>query len=88
MSAHRERRFCLCGASMDARSVPPTFAKGLAVIFEDYHRGEGHGPATPSQATRIRRRLEAQVERAEREERKAATQGATPTSEREARSVR
>lgn len=60
-TGHRERRHCLCGASIDARSVPSKFAEDMAALFEDWHKGDGHGPATPSQAGRIRQRLAKQT---------------------------
>lgn len=55
-TGHQEKRYCICGASMDARSVPAKFAKDMAKQFELWHTGEGHAPATPSQAARARQR--------------------------------
>lgn len=48
--------YCLCGASWDARSSWPDDVRFFQSMWEKFHRGDGHGPATPSQAGRIRQR--------------------------------
>lgn len=49
-------RYCLCGAAMQARSVPDAAAEYLAEQFDLRHAGEGHGPTTRVAAAQARRR--------------------------------
>ena len=53
------RRYCLCGAALQARSTPPAAATFIAAAFDAIHIGPGHGPATRQQAAATRRREEA-----------------------------
>jgi hypothetical protein len=52
------KRFCLCGATADARSTTPGFAEGIAAVFDEHHQGAGHGTATPAQARAARVRAD------------------------------
>ena len=59
------KRYCKCGAHFTFRGT----AKGLAdwlPLWLDAHSGDGHGPATPAECGRARRKAEqaeTQVER-------------------------
>jgi len=54
-----ERRYCLCGAGMQVMGTPATVLD-LVAKFEEFHSGEGHGPATARQAGAARLREEHQ----------------------------
>jgi hypothetical protein len=49
-------RHCLCGATLTARSNPVFAALRAARHFDDFHIGDGHGPASHQQAAAARRR--------------------------------
>ena len=49
--------YCLCGATCRG-TMPADLAEALAKIWAANHSGEGHGPATPQQASRARSKAE------------------------------
>lgn len=51
------RRYCLCGGSMNGKASSG-LAEALTEVFDREHTGPGHGPATPAQASRARRRYD------------------------------
>jgi hypothetical protein len=54
-------RYCRCGASMRGSVTPPAAARRVVALFDEFHTGEGHGPATAAQAAAARRREERQL---------------------------
>lgn len=52
-------RYCMCGASLRGSASPLDMAVGLTAMFDRFHSGDGHGPATAKQAAAVRRREEA-----------------------------
>jgi hypothetical protein len=48
---------CLCGGSMSGSVDRETAAHDLVAMFDQRHDGDGHGPATATQAAAARRRL-------------------------------
>lgn len=52
-------RYCLCGASLRGSASPLDMAVGLTAMFDRFHSGDGHGPATAQQASTARQREEA-----------------------------
>lgn len=51
------RRYCLCGGSLIG-AAGSRLAAALEEAFEHEHTGAEHGPATPGQAARARRRFD------------------------------
>jgi hypothetical protein len=51
-----DTRYCLCGATASATSTPPALAEGVVQMWDEWHTGDGHGPATQQQAAAARRR--------------------------------
>lgn len=60
MTGQTVKRYCLCGATASASSDVRSFAEGVIELFDQFHQGDGHGPATPAQARAARRRAETQ----------------------------
>lgn len=54
-------RYCLCGASLQARSTPPATAEAFAAEFDARHTGDRHGPTTAAKAAQARLREERQL---------------------------
>lgn len=53
------RRYCTCGASLQARSTPAVTAEALADEFDRRHRSADCEPATAAVAARARSRADA-----------------------------
>lgn len=51
-------RYCLCGASLHGSASPLDMAVGLTAMFDRFHSGDGHRPATAKQASAARQREE------------------------------
>lgn len=54
-------RYCLCGATLHARSTPPAMADRIVAEFDRWHTDPGCGPATATQASAARRREDRKV---------------------------
>lgn len=58
MTEQTAKRYCLCGSTAIASSNLRSFAEGVIELFDQFHQGDGHGPATPAQARAARRRAD------------------------------
>lgn len=52
------KRYCKCGAHFTHRGTSDGLADFLAMWWTDAHSGDGHGPATPAECGRARRKAE------------------------------
>jgi len=55
-----QRRYCICGGGIQVFTSQASVGLDLVAKFEEFHSGEGHGPATARQAGSARLREEAQ----------------------------
>lgn len=50
------QRDCACGHSLRATSTPTSAAEGIGQLFDQRHTGDGHGPVSAQEASRVRAR--------------------------------